>query len=118
MKVNPALNYLKSSTIQYRSLTRELDAYAVVTQSKNADIELTAHVLPTTPAELKATPEASVFQYVYSFYLKGSVAFNANDKILYNGEEYEIIKGWDREANGGYTKIIAGRDKRETYTDV
>jgi len=117
--VDDAIACLPPSSIDFKSLVREVDGLGDVRENYGAVTTIEyARVIPTSPKDLKFSPELAVFKESYSVYLFGSFSFEANDRVTYNSFEYEIIQGWDRNQNGGYTKIIIARDKKVGYTDA
>jgi hypothetical protein len=117
--VSDALYELEPSTIILKRSNRVRDGLGDMLANFEPGVEFDdARVIPASQKDLDSTPEATTYKEVYSVYLFDSVEAEANDVIEYLGDDYEVIKGWDRDANGDYTKFIIARHKRETSTNA
>ena len=117
--VSDALYDLEPTTVIIKTKNRKDDGEGdQVADFTSGDPIEDARVIPTSMKDLKTTPELAGYDENYSVYLFGSVSVTGNDKITYKSNDYEVIKDWDRNDNGDYTKIIIARNKREASTDA
>jgi hypothetical protein len=118
--VSDALYDLVPVTVTLKTLSREIDDDGIMLKNTNpaTTVFTDARVIPTDPKEIDISEQSATSKIFYSFYFFGSVPFKVNDIIEWSGQDYKISKGWDRNLNGGYTKIIAGIQQTEAYTDA
>lgn len=117
--VSAALCDLVPETVIYKTLTREAGLNGVIQAETTAAIlEYEARVIPADPKEINLDEVSATVKEAFSFYFFDSVPFKINDILNYRGVDYKIYKGWDRDLNGNYTKIIAGIEGQAGYTQA
>ena len=116
--VSDALFNLEAFTVEYKALTRKIDGDGIIENNTIAPVNVEARVIPTNPKELDVSEISSTTKEFFSFYIFDSFSFTVNDIFTFKGEDYKIVRGWDRNDNGGYTKIIAARQATEIYADA